>query len=319
VPYFHNVFTLPHELNGLILFSQDNQRQLIDLLFKATATTLNEFGRQTFGGQIGFTVVLHTWDQQLRPHFHLHCLIASGALRKVGQGYAWRVGGKRFLFPVRGLSAMFRAKFLTGLKQLLAEGLLRLPRGWQGKNDQSRLVNRLFKKPWVIYSKAPFAGAAKMLDYLSRYTHRVALTNQRLLKLDGDQVTLSYRDRRDGDRRKAMVLSAEELLLRFLKHVLPSNLMRIRHYGFMANRYRRQRLATIRNLLGESDGRSQASGHDWLAEWIESIAGAAAGQCPCCGEALIESPVPCKLPSAVQATTFIGAVTKATPLRGPPP
>lgn len=286
VPYFHNVFTLPHELNALILFSEQNQRALLDLLFKATKETLLEFGRSTFGGQIGFTAVLHTWDQRLNPHFHLHCLIPSGALKATGETNQWVAGGRKFLFPVKALSVMFRAKFLVALKKMFAKHELGLPAHLLPASQTKQLIQKLFKKPWVIYSKAPFAGPRKLLDYLSRYTHRVALTNSRLLACEGDQVTMSFRDRRDGDRRKTMVLPAKELIGRFLKHVLPSNSQRIRHYGFLANRYKKVRLATIRALLGITVPVAADGPSTWLTDWIQAIVGAAENTCPCCGSEL---------------------------------
>ena len=288
VPYFHNVFTLPHELNGLFLKSETNQRILLNLLFETVSATLAEFGKQTFGGQIGFTLVLHTWDQQLRPHYHLHCLIPAGALKRQGKKQRWIAGGSQFLFPVRGLSAMFRAKFLTRLRELFRDNELDLTEPWNSAVRQRQLIRRLFKKSWVVYSKPPFAGPKKLLDYLSRYTHRVALTNSRLIGCDGGKVTFTYRDRRDGDRRKRMTLAAEQLIGRFLTHVLPERLMRIRHYGFLANRYRKVRLETIRQLLGVTKTEPPESNKepDWLTQWLESIIGAEPETCPCCGDRL---------------------------------
>src|SRR6056297_3662254 len=157
VPYFHQVFTLPHELNEWILASDENQRALLKLLFDSASATLSEFGRGELGGQVGFTLVLHTWDQQLRPHFHLHGLIASGAL--CDDGSRWRAGGSKFLFPVRALSKVFRGKFLDGLEQLLDAGKLDRPRSeTEEVGIERRLLRKLSKKSWVVYSKAPFAG-----------------------------------------------------------------------------------------------------------------------------------------------------------------
>ncbi len=140
----------------MILKSESNQKAMLKLLFDATAQTLLEFGQQEFGGKVGFTLVLHTWDQQLRPHFHLHCLIAAGALAE--DGSRWIAGGRQFLFPVRGLSKMFRAKFLTGLRQLFSDAVLDFPEAPEPIWKPQQLVKRLFKKSWVVYSKAPFAG-----------------------------------------------------------------------------------------------------------------------------------------------------------------
>ena len=229
--------------------------------------------------------MLHTWDQRLKPHYHLHVLIPAGALKTEGGNSQWVAGGKQFLFPVRGLSVMFRAKFLTGFKQLLNASELEPPAAFEAVGSQKQLINRLFKKSWVVYSKRPFAGPAKLLDYLSRYTHRVALTNNRLIDCHQGQVRLTFRDRRDGDQRKIMTLPAEKLIGRFLQHVLPSGLMRIRHYGFLANRFKRLRLATIRKLIGAAQPASEPE-NNWLTDWIESIVGASEDQCPCCGQGL---------------------------------
>ena len=197
VPYFHQVFTLPHELNPLILWTERNQRALLKLLFDAAAQTLLTFGRQELQGTIGFTLLLHTWDQQLRPHFHLHGLVASGALRLDGR--RWIAGGRKFLFRVCGLSKMFRAKYLDGLAELLAREELDLPPQLVQLGQAAgrrQLLRRWRRKRWCVYSKPPFAGPRKLIDYLGRYTHRVAISNHRMLACQDGEVTFSYRDRR---------------------------------------------------------------------------------------------------------------------------
>jgi hypothetical protein len=293
VPYFHNVFTLPHELNALVLFNQRNQRALWKLLFDAAAQTLLAFGRQELGGQIGFTLVLHTWDQQLRPHFHVHALIASGSVS--ADGTRWIAGGSRFLFPVRGLSQMFRAKYLDGLAELLAQGKLDLPTQLAqlgAANTRRAWLRHLRKKACVVYSQRPFAGPKKLLDYLGRYTHRVAIGNQRLIGCEQGQVHFTWRDRRDGDRRKEMSLPAEEFMHRFLTHVLPDRFLRIRHYGFLANRGKSQRLARIRQLLGAQPPAAADQQPHTAAEWMRLLLGIDIDRCPCCGELLQSEPLP---------------------------
>lgn len=285
VPYFHNVFTLPHQLHGLLLRSERNRRALLKLLFDAAAQTLLAFGHSEFGGQIGFTLVLHTWDQQLRPHFHLHALVASGALAPDGQ--RWIAGGRQFLFAVRGLSQMFRAKYLDGVAELLERGALDLPPPLAPLAETAHRrawLRRLRKQPWVVYSQRPFAGPRKLIDYLGRYTHRTAIGNQRLLDCDDGQVRFTWRDRRDGDRRKIMSLPAEEFLRRFLTHVLPPRFTRIRHYGLLANRGKQQRLAHIRTLLGCTAAVLPAPPRpQTAAEWLRLLVGIDVGQCPGCG------------------------------------
>ncbi len=286
VPYFHNVFTVPHELNPLILWSERNQRVLLGLLFDAAAKTLLEFGHNDFGGKIGFTLVLHTWDQQLRAHFHLHCLIASGALAE--DGSRWIAGGRQFLFPVHALSKVFRAKYLDGLARLLEQGQLDVPpplAELAEAHARQRWLRRCRKKPWVVYSQAPFAGPRKLLDYLGRYTHRVAISNHRILACRDGQVHYRYRDRRDGDRPKTDVLPAEEFLRRFLQHVLPDRFLRIRHYGLLANCVKHQLLTRCRQLLGArppaADEQPQSA-----ADWMRLLLGIDITRCPSCGKEL---------------------------------
>ncbi len=235
VGYFHLVFTLPHVLNGLILA---HKKILLALLFKAVSETLLEFGQTRFKGTLGIIAVLHTWDQTLKDHFHLHCLVPAGALSL--DHSRWIAARKNFLFPVKALSRVFRAKFLDLLKQNIARGQI------AAANRDSQA---LWKKNWVVYAKKPFGSPQTVLDYLGRYTHRVALSNNRILKIENGEVTLSYRDRKDGDRKKTMTLQAQEFIRRFLLHVLPDGFMRIRHFGFLANRSKKQALAQCRKLL----------------------------------------------------------------------
>jgi hypothetical protein len=319
VPYFHQVFTLPHELNAWALTSEANQRALLKLLFDAAAATLLEFGRCELRGQVGFTLVLHTWDQQLRPHFHLHAVIAAGAL--AGDGSQWIAGGRQFLFPVRALSKMFRGKFLAGLRQLLHSQTLDLPAGFVDHETRLRQwLRRLARKSWVVYSKAPFAGPAKLLDYLSRYTHRVAISNHRLVACQGGQVTFTYRDRRDGDRRKVTKLSAEAFIGRFLTHVLPGRFMRIRHYGFLANRHKAAKLARIRALLGASPPQPLPPTRT-ADEWLQEVLGIDTTSCPGCGQRLCQtrlSPQPeTNALLTRRESIWLSAAPRATS-RGPP-
>src|SRR6266545_7343581 len=235
VGYFHVVFTLPHVLNGLILA---NKKILLALLFKAVSKTLLEFGRSRLGGQVGFITVLHTWDQTLKDHFHLHCLVPAGALSV--DHSRWIAARKNFLFPVTALSQVFRGKFWALLKQSIDRG--KLP----AANNEIKASRR---KSWVVYAKKPFGSPEKVLDYLGRYTHRVALSNDRIVKVENGEVTLSFSPRKDGDRKKALPLEAHEFIRRFLLHVLPDGFMRVRHFGFLANRSKKQTLTQCRKLL----------------------------------------------------------------------
>jgi hypothetical protein len=279
-PYFHNVFTLPHELNPLILYSEHNQRLLLRLLFHAAAETLLQFGRNNLGGKVGFTLVLHTWDQQLRPHFHVHAVIAAGALSH--EGDRWISAGRQFLFPVRALSKVFRGKFLDALQKLVDTGQLACDvpniRQW---------FRVLHRKPWIVYSKRPFAGPKKLLDYLGRYTHRVAISNHRLLSIDSGKVTFHWRDRSDGDRRKVASLPAAMFIRRFLYHVLPKGFMRIRHYGFLANRAKKQALATCRQQL-HAPQLPEEPPKKSVSELLLLLTGVDITRCPRCGAPLIQ-------------------------------
>jgi predicted Zn-ribbon and HTH transcriptional regulator len=267
VGYFHLVFTLPHLLNGVILA---HKKILLSLLFKAVSETLLEFGRRHFGGTVGIIAVLHTWDQTLNDHFHLHCLIPSGAL-SLDQS-RWIAARPNFLFPVKALSVVFRGKFLDLLTQAGEKGRM---------ETSSERLKALRKKNWIVYAKKPFGSPRTVLDYLGRYTHRVALSNERILSAQNGQVTFTYRDRKDKDRLKSMTLDAQEFIHRFLLHVLPDGFMRIRHFGFLANRAKKHALPQCRKLLGLSSALlklPKKSAQDLLLE----LTGIDLSRCPRC-------------------------------------
>jgi predicted Zn-ribbon and HTH transcriptional regulator len=290
VPYFHNVFTLPHELNPLILCKEENKRVVLDLLFRAVAETLLEFGRNNLGAVPGITMVLHTWDQQLRAHFHVHCVITGGGLSL--DGTRWIKSHPRYLFPVRALGMVFRGKFLDGLRKLYDRGELVLPAVVKEVAHLNNpdcfyaLLSKLRHKPWVVYSKAPFAGPEKLLAYLGRYTHRVALSNHRLISCEDGVVRFHYRDRKDGDQRKIAEVSADEFLRRFLRHVLPKGFLRIRHYGLLANRRKAELLQRSRTHLGVA--KPAVPAQKTTAEWIMELVGIDVTRCPKCGSQALE-------------------------------
>jgi predicted Zn-ribbon and HTH transcriptional regulator len=253
VEYFHNVFTIPHELNQL---ARCNKKIVFDLLFKTVAETLQEFAgdpKHGLRGKIGFTAILHTWDQKLLSHIHLHCVIPAGVLSSDGKH--WIHSRKNFLFPVKALSKVFRGKFIDYLKKAFVKGMLIFPgqiAPLVTEVNFSHLIDQLWKKDWVVYSRAPFNGPEKVFDYLGRYTHRVAIANHRIVKVEDGLVTFRYRDRADNNRCKQITIAAQEFIWRFLLHVLPDSFMRIRHYGFLANRCKKQLLPRCRELLGLS-------------------------------------------------------------------
>jgi len=267
VGYFHLVFTLPHVLNGLILA---NKKILLGLLFKAVSETLLEFGQRRFGATVGIIAVLHTWDQTLKDHFHLHCLVPAGALSF--DHSRWISARKNFLFPVTALSQVFQAKFLDLLGQACDKG--KVP----AANNE---IQASRQKSWVVYAKKPFGSPQTVLDYLGRYTHRVALSNDRIVKVQNGQVTLSYRDRKDGDRKKTLPLDAQEFIRRFLLHVLPEGFMRIRHFGFLANRSKKQTLAQCRKLLKLDRALPEIPKQSAL-DLLRELTGIDLSRCPSC-------------------------------------
>ncbi len=250
VPYFHVVFTLPEQLHPLGL---KNRRVLYDLLFRAASETLLELAAdpQRLGAHLGFTAVLHTWGQNLLFHPHLHCVVTGGGLSADGQ--RWVAGREDYFLPVRVLGQLFRGKFLAGLKAAYAAGQLILTGSVESLRDPAKfrqLLGTLYRQRWVVYAKPPFGGAEQVYRYLGRYTHRVAISNSRLVALTADRVTFCYKDYADGARQKQMTLDADEFLRRFLLHVLPKGFVRIRHYGLLAGRNVDTKLAQCRRLLG---------------------------------------------------------------------
>ena len=240
VTYFHTVFTLPHELNALTLF---NKKPVFDILFRSVSETLLAFAENKMGGKLGFTAILHTWDQKLNTHIHLHCAIPAGALSFDGQ--SWIPSHPAFLFPVKALASLFRGKFLAHLKATHAKGKIAAP----PTVAFQRLIDSLYTKDWVVYSKPAFAGPKVVLDYFGRYTHRIAIANHRILDVAGGQVTFTCRDRRDDNRKKVMTLAADEFIRRFLLHTVPNSFHRIRHFGFLASRAKTKDLTRCRTLL----------------------------------------------------------------------
>jgi hypothetical protein len=246
--YFHNVFTVPHELNPL---AAANPRRFYTQFFRSVSATLLAFAADPLhglGGRPGITAVLHTWDQQLQYHVHLHCIIAGGAL--AFDGSRWLPARAHKLFSVPELARAYRAHFLESLRHACAAGELVLPGRLAEAGQFAAMVELLAAKDWVCFSQPPFSTPEKVLEYLSRYTHRVAISNGRLLDIGDGRVTFSYKDRKDGDKVKELTIPAQEFIHRFLQHVLPRGLWRMRHYGILCNRYKKVRLARCREVLG---------------------------------------------------------------------
>jgi hypothetical protein len=250
VTYYHCVFTLPQELNSLLLA---HQKELYPLLFECAAQSLLEFGRNRLGGEIGITAVLHTWGQKLDYHPHLHCIVTGGALREDGK--AWRPPKQRkFLFPVKAVASLFRGKFLDGVRRLLRDGKLEfVDPNLQEPRSREKWLCPLYQQRWVVYAKQPFGGPGQVLRYLANYTHRVAISNRRVFAVDEVQrtVTVRYRDYRDGSKQKLLCLTAQEFIRRFTLHILPHKLVRIRHYGILGNNRRKRDIAAVREILAQ--------------------------------------------------------------------
>jgi hypothetical protein len=248
--YHHVVFTLPPEAANLALA---HPALLYDFLFQAASATLREVAAnpKRLGAQLGVVMVLHTWGQNLHHHPHVHCVVTGGGLSCNARGEVvpaprWVSCRPGFFLPVRVLSRVFRGKYLALLRQAFVQGRLS---GWPDPAKFAAWLGALSAKEWVVHAKPPFGGPERVLKYLARYTHRVAISNHRLVSIDNGQVRFSYKDYADDRRVKTMSLSAGEFLRRFLQHVLPKGFVKTRHYGLLANRQREEQLALCRGLL----------------------------------------------------------------------
>jgi Putative transposase len=279
VPYFHVVFTLPTPAAKIAFH---NKAAVYAILFKAAAETLSTIAsdRRHLGAEIGFVAVLHTWGQNLQHHPHVHCLVPGGGLSL--DGTHWISCRPGFFLPVRVLSRLFRRLFLEKLRDAFDAGRLEFFGTLARLADTTaftRCLAELRRIEWVVYAKRPFAGPAAVLAYLGRYTHRVAIANSRLVAIAGDRVSFRWRDYRHHSKNKVMTLAADEFIRRFLLHALPDGFHRIRHYGFLANRRRAEKLALCRMLLAVAD--SDASLGD--SRERQRLADHAHDSCPCCG------------------------------------
>lgn len=244
VGYFHVVFTLPDILNPVVY---QNQRTVYNLMFKAVWDTLHELSsdKKYLGAEIGVTAVLHTWGQQLAYHPHIHCIVSGGGITKDGK---WIPSRKKFFLPMRVMAKLFRGKFLAYLRQSKLEffndsAYLNDPENF----DQ--FIRSCYVKEWIVYSKPPFRSAETVVEYLGRYTHRVAISNNRILSAENGKVTFTWKDYKDRNQRKLMTISADEFLRRFLLHVLPKGFNKIRYFGFLGSRYRAAKLQMCRKVL----------------------------------------------------------------------
>jgi hypothetical protein len=291
VEYHHIVFTLPSEVAELALA---NPTLMYDRLFQAASATLREVAANPkhLGAQIGVLMVLHTWGQNLHHHPHVHCVVTGGGLSCNQQGVLdktprWLSCRPGFFLPVRVLSRLFRGKYLAFLRQAMEQGQLTFPASLATLQDTVAFTNwlsPLYAQEWVVYAKPPFGGPQRVLKYLARYTHRVAISNHRLVKLEEGRVTFRYKDYAHNARSKRMTLTAEEFLRRFVQHILPKGFVKVRHYGLLANRHREDRLKLCRRLLLAVNGVAEAT-TSATAERVEAkgIEPTRVRSCPQCG------------------------------------
>lgn len=277
VKYYHVVFTLPHELNSLVM---GNRPVLYKLLFDASAQTLLRFAsdKKYMGALPGIISVLHTWGQQLSFHPHVHCIVSGGGMANNNE---WRHATKndwRFLFPVKAMAIVYRAKFLQSLQRLIKSNIV-IPKA---ATDVKGLIDALYKKDWVVYAKAPFGGPQAVIEYLGRYTHKVAINNHRISSINDkeDTVTFGYKDYSDSSKAKQMTLSGEEFIRRFAQHILPKHFTKIRTYGYLANRNRHKRISEVlkKMKLPQHKGIVKTP----LAVLMMECYGISINQCPCC-------------------------------------
>jgi Putative transposase/Transposase zinc-binding domain len=280
--YFHVVFTVPEQIAAI---AYQNKKVVYGILFRATAETMRTIAADPkhLGAEIGFFAVLHSWGSNLLHHPHLHCVVPGGGLSP--DGTPWISCRPRFFLPVRVLSRLFRRLFLKYLIKAFDTGKLQFFSSLEPLRERRAFLRHLAPTraiKWVVYAKRPFAGPDQVLDYVGRYTHRVALSNNRLLDIDHGKITFRYKDYRHDGQQKAMTLDAEEFIRRFLLHVLPDGFQRIRYYGFLGNRYREEKLARCRQLLGMSACPPTSEESKDYRDRYEELTGCSLRECPVC-------------------------------------
>jgi len=271
VPYFHVVFTLPSELNELVIH---NREKLFNLLLSASAETLKLLAqdKKHLGVQTGFTSILHTWGSNLMFHPHVHIIVPGGGLTPSGK---WQSSRKKFFIPVKVMSKVFRGKFLYALKKMRHEIL-----GLEDDSVWRTTANTLYEKDWYVYCKRPFKTNRSVLQYLGRYTHRIAISNHRILSIHDDKVSFKWRDYKNASREKVMTLTANEFVRRFLLHILPQGFTKIRHYGFLASAVKKKKLELCQKLTG---ARVTLKVEMSAAELMMKLTGRDITLCPACG------------------------------------
>ena len=284
VEYFHVVFTLPEEIAAIAF---QNKNEVYDILFHASAQTLRTIAAdpQHLGAEIGFLTILHSWGQTLTHHPHVHCVVPGGGISP--EGSRWIACRPGFFLPVKVLSRLFRRLFLEALQKAFAAGNLRFYSQLEPLRDAKAFAQYLApvaQAEWVVYAKPPFGGPAQVLNYLGRYTHRVAISNNRLLRMDEGKVSFLWKDYKHDSAKRTMTLDADEFIRRFLLHVLPHGYHHIRHYGFLGNRYRETKLALCRRLIGgPPPAAAESNPSEDYRDRYERLTGKSLRDCPLCG------------------------------------
>ena len=280
-PYFHVVFTVPQELNPLIY---SNQQLLYDALYHCVSETINELTADTkhLGAKVGYICVLHTWGSEMNYHPHIHVILLGGGLTAKNQ---WRDKGEEFFLPVRVMSKLFRGKYLHELKTLWEEEKLQFHESsekYRNRYTFKELLNLCYEKDWVPHCKKTFNGAQSVINYLGKYTHRIAISNHRIIRMDEDTVTYYVKDYREAGKWKEFTISGIEFIRRFLMHVPPKRFVRIRHYGLLCTRTKTRQLTLCRNLLGCKQYLSRLKSME-TPQMLETLYGIKVTVCKCCG------------------------------------
>ena len=282
--YFHFVFTLPHDLNPMILC---NKKITLQILFTSVSETLQAFARDPqwrLEGQLGFIAVLHTWSQTLMDHFHLHCLIPAGVLSFKKD--KWKPATESFLFRIQSLAKAFKKRFLQNLQTAYQNQEIIFPGNtakYQPQKEFEKFIKSLKKLQWIAYAKRPFAGPQQVLEYLGRYTHRVAISNHRIVSIDNGKVSFTYRDRERNSEIRVMTLNAHEFIRRFLLHVLPMGFVKIRYFGFLSHKNKKQAITLIRKFINP-DAELPEKIKETIFEMMLRLTGTDITRCPKCGK-----------------------------------
>jgi len=295
-PYFHVVFTMPQELHSLIY---QNQNVLYNLMYQGVSKTLLELSLDPkyLGAQPGFFCILHTWGQDLHYHPHIHVVVMAGGLTKLNK---WQSSGKKFFVPVKVLSKMFRGKYLHYLKQHYQDKLLSFEGNLQHLQrplEFKKLLDDCYKKDWYSYSKGALAGPLAVIQYLGRYTHRIAISNSRISSIEEETVTIKVRDNKDTQKNKTVTLKGIEFVRRFLMHILPSRFVKVRYYGILATRNKKTKLALCRKLTSSAIYKPRFEGLSML-QVLTIILGRDVAKCPKCEKVLRKSCLPRASPVA---------------------